>query len=316
MNRRLFALLPFLLVGVLEACANPWRPFDREAPEVRKAAHEIDAGDATVAVDLLTGYLSTGMCETGSIGLPDQIQDRPFGAYDLTLAFFRVAEGFGHRFGEEDHDASIPEPSKQARAQTIECALKITQAIASSEKNDLGLRSRAYFVAGNLKFLRADYKGAITEYDDALKITPGVADSGALGEDIAWNRAIALERLENQKNDASSDGSNGDGSSDASNADGSGDGGSPNEDSGKGDSGENDAKNDSGSNSPDAGDPPDSGPDVSQPPPSPEDGGTPPPIPPADIDQQNLDRLKQTRTFQEETLRANKQFKVRGLVDK
>ena len=52
------------------------------------------------------------------------------------------------------------------------------------------------------EFLRAKYEEAVKEYDLALTLVPGLfeeAGGDGIGRDAAWNRAIALRRIEEQK---------------------------------------------------------------------------------------------------------------------
>ncbi len=75
----------------------------------------------------------------------------------------------------------------------------------------IDLRARAHYLAGNLEFLRREYQSAVDAYDGALKLIPGLPnDAGdGIGRDAAWNRAIALRRIEDEdkKKDAGQDGS-------------------------------------------------------------------------------------------------------------
>src|SRR5262249_52082955 len=120
------------------------------------------------------------------------------------------------------------------------------------------LRARAFYLAGNLEFLRRKYEEAVLHYDKALAIIPGLyeeAGGDGIGRDASWNRAIALRRIQDQRdagNDASDDASNDapDGNDGDDGSDGAdGNDGAP--DSGE-DGGDND-KPDSGDNKPDSG---------------------------------------------------------------
>ena len=133
-----------------------------------------------------------------------------------------------------------------------------------------------------------------------------------VGRDVAWNRGIALRRIEDKKDagqDASPDAQ--DASQDA-RPDAPQDGGQDAHDSGQ------DAKGDSGS-APEAGS--DGGNDGS-PPPSP-DGGTEPdagsqPPPPANTseDERMLDQLESAPTLQQEEAKRAGKKRVRGMADK
>ncbi len=310
-----------MLLGALAvACAmvaacgwDPSRPFDREAPAVREAVSELDGGDASVAAAKLQDYLSTGPCKEGSIGTPDLLKKRPDGTFDLGLSLFRIGEHYGRRFGEEGIDAGVSEEMRSQRHAEIECARRVVEAIADDEGSPLELRARARYLSGNLAFLDGDYEGAVRAYDRALVLAPGqTGDAGdELGRDAAWNRAIALRRIEDQKDagqdaspDASQDASQ-DASHDASQDSGGKDGASP--DSGAGqDGGGNDAGQD-------ASPPPQ--PDSGPPPPSP-DAGTPPPPPPSDQDERMLDQLENAPTLQQEEAKRAGKKRVRGMADK
>jgi tetratricopeptide (TPR) repeat protein len=302
-----------LACAVLAACGwDPSRPFDREAPAVRDAVRELDGGDAATAAAQLQDYLSTGPCKEGSIGTPDLLKKRSDGTFDLGLSLFRIGEHYGRRFGEEEIDAGVSEEMREQRHAEIECARRVVEAIADDDSVPLELRARARYLSGNLAFLDGDYEGAVRAYDRALVLIPGQAgDAGdALGRDAAWNRAIALRRIEDRKDagqDASPDGgqdASQDASHDASQDSGGNDGASP--DSGGGqDSGAEGGGQDSGSPPQ-----PDSGP-----PPQP-DSGTPPPPPPSDQDDRMLDQLENAPTLQQEEAKRAGKKRVRGMADK
>jgi len=195
--------------------------FERHAPSVDQAISAYDAGDAGSAVSLLEGYLATGKCENGEIGTPDPVRERPNASFDLGLGLFKLAERFGRRFGEEEpigdggpnsqEDANLAQRSKG-----IDCALRVLRSVATDPSTPVEFRARAHYLAGNLEFLRRDYKAAVKEYDTALRLIPGVAEDGGdgIGRDAAYNRAIALRRIEDEENkkkdaeppDASNDG--------------------------------------------------------------------------------------------------------------
>jgi hypothetical protein len=63
------------------------------------------------------------------------------------------------------------------------------------------LRARAFYLAGNLDFLRKDYQTAVKSYDSALKLAPGLEPdaSDTIGRDAAHNRSIALRRIKEQE---------------------------------------------------------------------------------------------------------------------
>ena len=308
------------------ACGwDPGKPFDREAPAVKDAIRSIDAGDATAATTSLADYLSTGACAEGSIGTPDMLRRRPNGAFDLGLSLFGVGEAFGRRFGEEEEKtgASSDDAAQTSRMQQIDCALRIVRAFAddtatlpgaSSEKTEvpIELMARARYLEGNLLFLGGKYEEAVKAYDRALTLSPGRVDAGdPIGRDAAWNRAIALRRIEDKKDagqDAAPDAAQ-DASSDAKNEAGGGDGG--------GDGGGEGGHGDSGKQDPDSGEKPDARPDASPPPPRDTPDAAPPPPSQSSQDERMLDQLENAPTVQQEIAKkAAQRRKVRGMADK
>ncbi len=304
-------LLPFLF---LCSCGwNPSRPFERDAPPVTKALADLDAGDAASAAKRLEDYLSTGDCKDGNIGTPDSLKRRAEGTFDLGLALFRIGEQFGRRFGEEEADRKADEATRPQRHALVECARRMVQAIADADCPS-DLRARAHYLEGNISFLDGDYHGAVRAYDRALALTPGEADGGdPVGRDSAWNRAIALRRIdEEDKKDAGNDAAQ-DGSPDGSaprdaGRDASHDAGRPNEEAGP----------DAASGAPDAG----PGADASSPPPTPPDAGPEPPDsgapppPTGDQDERMLNQLENAPTLQQEEAKRFTKRRVRGMADK
>lgn len=291
---------------VIAACSwSPSHPFEREAPAVREAIKVLDGGgDATVAAATLEDYLSTGACKEGSIGLPDSVRKLPNGSFDLSLALFKIGEAYGTRFGDEEMDAGLGDLQRQQRAGQIACALEIAQHVASDPSGDLALRAHARYLEGNLDFLGSDYQAAVKAYDQAIAMAPGAIDAGdPFGRDAAWNRAIALRRIEDQK-DAGNDAAPPDGGGDAAQPDsGQGDGSSP--DSGNsGDSG-------SQPKQPDAGSEGDSG---NEPPPQ---ADAAPPPQPESADDRVLDQFENAPTVQQEDAkRRAARRRVRASGDK
>jgi len=272
------------------ACAwDPSHPFEREAPPVKTAITLLDGGDATTAALTLEEYLSTGACKEGSIGLPDSVRRLPNGSFDLGLALFKVGETFGLRFGEEEIDAGASDAVHQKRAGQIACGLEIAQNVASDTTGPIDLRARARYLEGNLDFLGGDYQAAVRAYDEAIGLSPGMVDGGdPVGRDAAWNRAIALRRIEDEKD--------------------SGNDGAPPGDSGRPDGGGGDASRPDGGGGGDSGTPPpqpdagggnDGGDDASSPPPPAPDAGPPPP-PKENQDERVLDVFENAPTVQEE----------------
>ena len=267
------ALGPALSAG----CSwDPRRPFERNAPEVEDAIKKIEAGQYESAEEVLSKYLGTGICGgDGGLAIPDTVREKYNGGFDLGLVLFHIAEKFGRRFGEEEMgDDSAPgqpgslgmpgtpadDPQAQRRSQEVDCALLVVKAIANDPKVPVELRARAQYLAGNLEFLRKRYEEAVKEYDLALTLIPGVPDDAGgdgIGRDAAWNRAIALRRILDQKdagNDADSDAPD-DADSDAPDSDDAdsdapdgndGDSGDAGDDGGKGDGGDQDKNADGG----------------------------------------------------------------------
>ena len=316
---------PFGVLGAglwLAACTgwNPSRPFDREVPLVREAVVALDGGDASAAAGRLEEYLSTGPCKDGSIGTPDLLKRRPNGTFDLGLSLFSLGEQFGRRFGEEESEAhspgasrgspggSVSEAARAARHAQVLCARQLVEMVVDDPGVGVELRARARYLDGNLAFLDGEYEEAVRAYDRALVLVPGETDAGdALGRDAAWNRAIALRRIEDKK-DAGPDASP-DGSGDGSSGEGGGDGGDKAPDAGQ----------DGASPRPDGGD--DGGRDGESPPPPPPDAGdtprdaAPPPLQ-SNEDQRMLDQLENAPTLQQEEAKRVAKRRVRGMVDK
>lgn len=186
--------------------------FQRHSPSVDDAIASLDAGDSEKAVELLEQYLATGKCEEGAIGAPPSVSNKHNAGFDLGLGLFKLGEKFGKRFGDEEPEGDAgASPEQQAelanRSEQVDCALRIVQMIAADASVPLDLRARAYYLAGNLSFLRRDYRSAVTSYDQALKLSPGFPEGPRdhIGNDAAYNRAIALRRIEEQPPDAEPD---------------------------------------------------------------------------------------------------------------
>lgn len=313
------ALAPLLLAcgcaAVVAACGwDPSRPFDREAPAVNQAIGNLDGGDAASAAAKLEDYLSTGACKDGNIGTPDLLAKRPDGTFDLGLSLFRIGEQYGRRFGEEEIEAGVDDQVRQLRHAQVECARRIVEAIADDGSVPLDLRARARYLSGNLAFLDGDYEDAVRAYDRALVLAPGMVDGGdPLGRDAAWNRAIALRRIEDKKDaghpDAGQDASESpDASRDAAQDAHPQQDGSSAQDSG---GGSPEGGNDGGQ---DAAQPPQQQPEAG--PPQQPDAGQPPPQPATDEDDRMLDQLENAPTLQQEEAKRAGKKRVRGMADK
>jgi len=313
----------------LPGCDARTDPFVRHAPAVDQALEALDAGDAGAAVDQLARYLATGRCEAGEIGAPETLSQRPNATFDLGLGLFRLGEQYGRRFGEEEVDAGAPdEAAIGQRGEQVRCALKIVRAISHDDGVPVELRARAHYLAGNLEFLRRSYRDAVTEYDQALRLIPGRPDAGdSIGEDAAWNRSIALRRIEDQPDagppDAGPDAEPPpDAGPDAAAPDAGPDAGSPPDagpDAGPPDAGPDaggDAASPDGGGAVDAGAAPSSAPDAGDaPPPSPEPESAQDPT----QDERVLDQLEEAPTLQQQDAqrRARRGRPAgRGMADK
>jgi hypothetical protein len=309
-NSLALALLATVLgLGSITGCAwDPSRPFDRDAPLVKQAIGDLDAGDAGSAANRLEEYLSTGECKDGIIGTPESLKRRTDGTLDLGLALFRIGEQYGHRFGEEETGQGVTEAMRAKRHAQVECARRVVQAIAEDETVPGDLRARAHYLSGNLAFLDGDYEDAVSAYDRTLVLTPAEPDSGdAVGRDAAFNRAIALRRIDDKK-DAGPDSGPQDGSSDAS-REPDGGGQDASRDSGGGDGSSPNGGEDAGKDAESPPTPPDAGPEPPR-----EAGAAPPPS--VDEDQRMLDQLENAPTLQQEEAKRLGKRRVRGMADK
>ena len=183
-------------------------------------------------------------------------------------------------------------------------------------------------LAGNLEFLRRSYRDAVTEYDQALRLIPGRPDAGdSIGDDAAWNRSIALRRIEDQPDagppDAGPDAEPPpDAGPDAASPDAGPDAASPPDagpDAGPPDAGPDaggDAASPDGGGAVDAGAAPSSAPDAGDaPPPSPEPESAQDPT----QDERVLDQLEEAPTLQQQDAqrRARRGRPAgRGMADK
>jgi len=316
-----------LAVGLALGCEQIDRVFERNAPEVDQAIELLDAGASAQAADLLQAYLSTGACKDSQIGTPPRLRERPAASFDLGLALFNIAETFGGRFEvTPDGGAKPADEQAEARSAQVECALRIVRLIAGDPLVPLELRARAYYLAGNLEFLRGNFDEAVKQYNEALKLTPGLAgDAGdPIGRDAAWNRAIALQLKEQQQPpDAGQDASDASDSSDADSEqpDSSDAGQDAKPDGGDGDAGADSGEGDAGGE--DAGGEDAGGKDAGGKDAGGKDAGSPnkpdPKAAPPSVSQDDrmLDMLERAPTLQQETGRRNSlQQRVRGSEDK
>jgi hypothetical protein len=318
------------LACFLSACSwNPTRPFERNAPAVDQAIAQLDAGEAGAAAQLLETFLQTGACTEGQLGTPDRVREMHNGTFDLGLTLFHLAEKYGHRFGEEDvfpDGGQTPEQQTEAqlRSDQVECALKVLHAISSAADVPIDLRARAHYLEGNLEFLRRSYKAAVEAYDESLKLIPGLPeDAGdAIGRDAAWNRAVALRRIEDEKNrDAGKDADQDQAAPDAGSPDGPQDGpqdGPPDANEGKPEGGPPDGgSGDDGGKKDAEPDGPSNEPQNQQPEAGAPEGGKQPPPENTSQDDRMLDLLESAPTVQlQDAKNKASRRRGRGMVDK
>ena len=336
-------VLGFGLAWVAACGVDPRRPFDRMSPEVDKAINEYEAGKPEPATGRLENYIGSTRCDAGGLSAP-AAPDAANAAFDLGLTLFQLAEQFGRRFGDSmmQHEGGATEEEKRLallRGDQIDCARALLDAILGKDLPP-ELEARARYLRGNLSFLEGQWEAAIKDYDEALRIIPGLPpDAGdSIGADTAWNRALALRHKDEDDKkdagadaDADADGADGDGGdADADAPDGDADADAPPDvgpDRDGGDSGPEDgpkeATGDSGDSGQDggsgdaAGDAPSDG---SKDKPSGSDGGqgdAAAPSPAGNQDDRVLDQFEQAPTWQKEEAKARASGrKVRGMQDK
>jgi hypothetical protein len=268
-NFRRFAISVGLAL-VVPACSwDLGKLFDREDPSVEQArallrasypsasasaASRGDAGgDATFDLEparaLLEEVVRFHCGDIGDAGNRQLVAERPGASLDLGLVMFRISELFGARFGDEELDPGNEQAQQRTtllRGRELDCARLLLERVALDPSTSSAMRLRARYLLGNFSLITRKYSDAIEAYDAVLVEHPAhgddvgevgaPTDDDAVARDAAWNRAIALRRLD-AHDDAGSDG--GDSGDDAGN-DGGGDGAS-------GDSGSDGASGDSAS---------------------------------------------------------------------
>jgi Ca-activated chloride channel family protein len=218
------ALLPLGAFGLwqsLSACNSAALDelFTRNAPAVDEAIVALEARDAGAAEQHLTSYLGLAPCSDGTINATAALADRAQASFDLGLALFQIGERFGGRFGDDPGRAREDARVLAKRSAEVSCALAVVRQLVERPSLPLELRAQAYYLLGNLEFLRREYEAAVTSYDRALTLIPGddAQSAPAVGRDAAHNRALALRlRDENEpppKPDAGPPPEHGDGGS-------------------------------------------------------------------------------------------------------
>jgi len=172
--------------------------FTRHAPRVDEAIASLEAHDAGAAHTELVNYLGIGPCQEGQIGASPALADRAQASFDLGLALFRIGARYGSRFGEDPGRGKEDPRLLAKRSAEVSCALSVVQQIVARHNLPIELRAEAYYLLGNLDFLRHEYKAAVAGYDHALELIPGDDDEHAnvVGRDAAHNRALALRLAE------------------------------------------------------------------------------------------------------------------------
>jgi Ca-activated chloride channel homolog len=201
------ALLPFVLFVALwqaaSACNSPAvdKVFTRHAPDVDDAISAFEGHDAGAAERQLSGYLGLAPCKEGTINASPALADKAQASFDLGLVLFRIGEKFGHRFGEDPGQAREDAHLLAKRSGEVACATSVVRELVARNALPIDLRAQAYYLLGNLEFLRREYEAAVSSYDHALTLVPGDDAPTALGvgRDAAHNRALALRLRDESK---------------------------------------------------------------------------------------------------------------------
>jgi Ca-activated chloride channel homolog len=201
------ALLPLLLCAALwqaaSGCNSPAvdKIFTRHAPDVDDAISAFEGHDAGAAERQLSGYLGLAPCREGTINASPALADKAEASFDLGLVLFRIGEKFGRRFGEDPGQAQEDAHLLAQRSSEVACATSVVRELVARGALPIDLRAQAYYLLGNLEFLRREYEAAVSSYDHALTLVPGDDAATALGtgRDAAHNRALALRLRDESK---------------------------------------------------------------------------------------------------------------------
>lgn len=201
-----------LLALQLLGCSEFDQLFERKSPVVEEALQKLEAGAADQAVELLTSYLETGPCQEGVIGAGERARSQGDASFDLGLAFLDRPtttsndDAGAHLTTPSPLSGVLPPsasgaPTPSAPDPRLECALRVLAPVAEADFHPPGLRARAYYLMGNIAFRREDFDSAVDSYGRGLLLSPGAEDSAVdrIGRDLAFNRAIALLRAKEKR---------------------------------------------------------------------------------------------------------------------
>ncbi len=209
------ALLALMGLG----CDDIDHLFERKAPAVEEAIKFIAQQNHDEATEKLIDYLETGPCEEGVIGVGDRARNYQDAAFDLALALSAPSQPEKKGLAADpsaalaqgqipglspDPQASSPGASPSAPSDPegglkMDCALRLLAPIGPNDELPAALRARSYYLAGNLELSRARFEPAVSFFDQALLLAPGVKEGDPIGAQIAYNRALALRLLKEEE---------------------------------------------------------------------------------------------------------------------
>ncbi len=229
-EKRILGALTALTIGGVVAWSAGW--VDRPPLPIRNALHALSASQFPEAIAALEQGAGLGPCTSGNYGTPADDLSEPLLVVDLAqvqLTRSLAAEPVG---------AAAP-TSKEADL-AARCARSAAQIVVKNRDVPRALRARAAALAGHAAFVLGDNEGAIASYDIALSLGDGGREAT---EDAAWNRSLALKRLQSASEPPPDGGGGGD---DGGPGDGGSDGGPDSGDGGDGGDGGDDAGRDGG----------------------------------------------------------------------
>ncbi len=224
-EKRILGALALLTMGGVVAWSAGW--VDRPPLPIRSALHALSANQFPEAIAALEHGSGLGPCTSGTYGTPADDLAEPLLVVDLAqvqLTRSLAAEPVG----------SAATPSKEADL-AARCARSAAQIVVRNRDFPRALRARAAALAGHAAFVLGDNESAIANYDIALALGDGGREAT---EDAAWNRSLALKRLQSASDppDSGAGGGGDDGGANDGGSDGgpdSGDGGDGGEDAGR-----------------------------------------------------------------------------------